>query len=459
MKSGSAAGFLMTLLLAALTLGPAHAETTQEYFQRLGAEGKQRVIVKFTDEIDLEVVQKYCPVERTLGIIRAAVCEIDQTNTELLRGEPGVEGVVPDVLLQIPPTPRVPEPVSRSYGGPVEARWNHLAAGMDSKAAWDNYSLDGSGIRIAIIDTGIQYTLPDLTNHYLGGWDFWGDDSDPLPADSNEYHGTEVASVAVGEGVDEILGPAYRAGFYAIRAGTQYGIVLSHAISGVEWAMDPDGDPETDDGADIINMSWGSYGGDDPPYYWKSTLREACNAAYAAGIVLVAGSGNEGYDYSGWPASFENVIAVGGYAEDQTTYPNSNGGVDVVAPGVDIRVVDPDGSIWFVEGTSYAAPHASALIALQLQYARQNDLNGRNTYLWQVLEDSAVDLGLDPIYQGEGKIWAAETDPPPSTPHAGAIDLMSLATQLPALGTLALVALVLGMLWSGRCVLARHERT
>jgi subtilisin family serine protease len=357
MKAGVTTGFLMIWLVGVVTLATAHAETAQDYFQRLAAEGKQRVIIKFTDDIDIKLVEKYCPVKRTLGIIKAAVCEIDETEIDSLESEPGVESVLPDALIPIPPTTRIPVQASRSYGGPVEVRWNHLEAGMNSKAAWDNYDLDGSGIRIAVIDTGIQYNLPDLANHYLGGWDFTDDDGDPLPADANEYHGTEVASIAVAEGVDQIIGTAYQAGFYAIRAGTASGILISNAILGIEWAMDPDDDPETDDGADIINMSFGSYGGDDPPFYSKSSLEYACNVAYSAGIVLVAASGNSDYAYPGWPAEFENVISVGAHSEDQTIRPTSNGGVDVVAPGTDIRVIDPDESIWYVEGTSYAAPH------------------------------------------------------------------------------------------------------
>jgi hypothetical protein len=104
------------------------------------------------------------------------------------------------------------------------------------------------------------------------------------------------------------------------------------------------------------------------------------------------------------------------------------------------------------------ATDAAALIALQLQYARQNNLDESNSYLWQVMEDSAIDLGLDPVFQGEGKIWAAETDPPPPSPHDGAIDLMSLLIQVPALGLGALAVLVLGMFWTGRRLFAQHPK-
>jgi len=80
-------------------------------------------------------------------------------------------------------------------------------------------------------------------------------------------------------------------------------------------------------------MSFGAY----PEGPEKDALEAACNAAYNAGIALVAASGNDGYTYSAWPASFNSVISVGGHAEDQTRYNynghSSNGGVDIVAPG------------------------------------------------------------------------------------------------------------------------------
>jgi hypothetical protein len=72
-----------------------------------------------------------------------------------------------------------------------------------------------------------------------------------------------------------------------------------------------------------------------------------------------------------------------------------------------------------------ATPHASALIALQLQYARQRGIEVNNGYLWEVMKEAAVDLGHDPVYQGKGKVWAAETNAPPPDPHLGSIDLMA----------------------------------
>ena len=90
---------------------------------------------------------------------------------------------------------KVSEVMLLSYTGPVEIRWNHLEAGLNSKVAWDRYNLSGGGngrfsgarVKIAIIDTGVNYTLPDLRDNYLGGTDFRSNDDDPITRDPDEY--------------------------------------------------------------------------------------------------------------------------------------------------------------------------------------------------------------------------------------------------------------------------------
>ena len=343
---------------------------------------------------------------------------------------------------------KVNEMVAMSYGGPVEVRWNNLEAGLNSQAAWDNYDLDGTGIKIAFLDTGVNYTLENLNDNYLGGYDYVGtppdyfSDDDPINQDDNEVHGTEVVSLAVGEGVDKVVGVAYNASYYVVRVLEGYDPPIGwigDVISGIEWAST---EPHK---ADIISMSFCFYEPVDPTA--KIYLRNACNSAYAQGIVLVAGSGNGGDPTSGYPAAFANVISVGAHTIDQTIASFSNGGVDVVAPGGDgdiitpednLYTVHPDNSAWWVWGTSFATPHVSALIALQLQYARLDDrdvtgkfpFDANNGYNWEVMKHSAWPLTgetYDPVYQGNGKIWAAETtDPePPPTPHDGSIDCIA----------------------------------
>ncbi|MBU4376742.1 MAG: S8/S53 family peptidase [Candidatus Omnitrophica bacterium] len=326
----------------------------------------------------------------------------------------------------------VDEMVALSYTGTVTVRWNNLEAGLNSQAAWDNYNLDGTGIKIAIIDMGVNYTLENLNDHYLGGYDFVYNDTDPMPhLDQTEDHGTGVASIAVGEGVNQIVGVAYNASYYSVRIGESdaQGFLLTNLISGIEWAST---EPHK---ADIISMSVGSVEGGIGWEQLKTLMENACNNAYNNGVILVAASGNDGGINSNYPARFDNVISAGGHAEDQTLLDRwigqnhivSNGGADIVAPAERVYVVGADNSVWLASGTSAAAPHVAGLLALQLQYARQHNIDVNNGYLWESIKHSAKDMPLitDPNYEGSGKIWAAETNPPPPAPNKGSVDLMS----------------------------------
>jgi len=349
---------------------------------------------------------------------------------------------------------RVNEMMILSYGGTVTIRWNNLEAGLNSKATWDRYALDGTGIKIAILDTGVNYNLVDLGGGIgpgfkcLGGYDFVSEDSDPINPTADEWHGTEVAALAVAKGVLKAVGVAYNASYYALRVAQGPNnppatALTSDVMAGIEWAST---EPHK---ADIISMSLGIYDEDQQgnPFwpYIKQDYEAVCNNAYNAGVILVAGSGNRGYDHSAYPAAFANVISVGAHTEEQTiaTFTNgsSNGGVDIVSPGKWVYSIHPDESGWLMSGTSYATPQASALLALQLQYARRQytqpadlhkNMQPNNGYLWEVMNHSAKDLGLDEIWQGNGKIWAADTIPPPAdpppplpwTPKDGSIDAM-----------------------------------
>jgi hypothetical protein len=534
---------LLCLLIPSVALAEDQKSSTETYLGELHNQGKERVIVTFTDEVDHTLVEKYGGTSiRAFKTIKGLVCEIPNENIELLKQEAAVEDVVPDMVIKLQTgygvrdpeelteelrlreeyfarieeeysaaveearrelikfyqdelaakreiieryarflqylrdngyedtwiykwilsrynelleeyyaarragiqkyhekialaknvyvqlasiwREKVQETMALAYTGPAEVRWNNLEAGLNAKAAWDNYNLDGTGVKIAFLDTGINYTMENLDDNYLGGYDFVNDDDDPMPAiDGTEDHGTNIVSLAVGEGVNKVVGTAYNASYYAVRVmGSDDGGFISDMIFGVEWASQ---EPHK---ADIISMSFGTYGGYLWEQYYKPWFEEACNNAYNNGIILVASSGNDGHNYSAWPAAFDNVISVGGHAEDQTLYDHegdsSNGGVEIIAPGEQVYTVGADNSAWLCSGTSLATPHASALIALQLQYARQRRIEVNNAYLWEVMKEAAIDLGLDPVYQGKGKIWAAETDPPPASPHNGSIDLM-----------------------------------
>ena len=200
-------------------------------------------------------------------------------------------------------------------------------------------------------------------------------------------------------------------------------------IAAINWALDPDGNPGTNDAVDIISMSLGIR---NPDPLVTLLLGQACDAAYNAGVVVIAGSGNDALTTPLEPAAYTNVVSVGGHNQVQTLYANSSGGVDLVAPGERVWAMDRWGEIeneigrWYYYGTSMAAPHVSGLAALIIQHARDNNIEVSNGYVYEALRHSAVDLPLitDPIYEGKGKAWAAESLPVVD-PNDGAIDLLA----------------------------------
>jgi len=440
-KNTRYAGFILFLALfaAAAALSAGRKSSTEAYLDQLHSRGRERVIILFEGPADKAVVAKYdARIIHDLKSLDALVCEIDQTKIDALKQEPAINQVVPDMIIKAPPPKPAGQPESQweqrvtdqmilAFDGPATVRWNNLEAGLNTQAAWNKYELDGTGIKIAFLDTGVNYTMENLDDNYLGGYDFVDDDEDPINESSSEVHGTKVTSLAVGEGNVKVVGVAYNASYYVLRVlkGSDPATgLLGDVIAGINWAIT---EPHK---ADIISLSAGVY--DDPgnPLWplMKEQFEEICNNAYDAGVLIVAGSGNEGYSSAAYPAAFENVISVGAHGEDQLIWDDlngtSNGDVDIIAPGARTYTVYPDNTAWWVWGTSYATPHSSALLALELQYARENNIEVNNGYLWKVMNHSAIDLGQDPVYQGKGKIWAAETDPAPAEPHDGSIDLM-----------------------------------
>jgi len=281
----------------------------------------------------------------------------------------------------------------------------------DKYGAWHEHGVDGTGVIIAILDTGVNYTLPDLDGEqYLGGWDFINHDDDLMDDNWRWYypfwdrgHGTIVASIALAQGDLKIKGAAPNASYYALKVLNEHGTSdMSHVLLALDWCVN-NADPKPD----IINMSLGKL---DPSEVLIDQFETACTAAYDAGIILVASSGNDSASYSAYPAACENVISVGGHTEDQSLYAKSNGDADVIASAKDVPALDMEGTIFYMyNGTSMAAPCVAGLLALQLQYAKDNGIDINNGYQWKTATYSAIDLGIDLTYQGYGKARALES--------------------------------------------------
>jgi len=267
----------------------------------------------------------------------------------------------------------------------------------------DGKSLTGDGIKIAIIDTGVNYNHPDLKDNYIGGFDFVNNDDDPM---DDHGHGSHCAGIALGSGKSsgyENVGVAPMASLYAYKVISSNGTGnVSLLISAFEMAIN--------DGIDIISLSLGN---DNKLANPDSILSEAADNAVDAGIVVIAAAGNNGeVGPINSPGCARKVICVGATdIYDNIAAFSSRGPVnlsdgnylikpDVVAPGVSIKSCDLYNGYSIFSGTSMSTPHVAGAAALILQ----NNPGLTPEEVKTILKENAVDLGLDKNISGNGRI-------------------------------------------------------
>nr|WP_223700508.1 S8 family peptidase [Sutcliffiella deserti] len=240
-------------------------------------------------------------------------------------------------------------------------------------------NVTGSGVKVAVLDTGIDASHEDL--NVVGGASFVAEEPDAL-SDGNG-HGTHVAgTIAALNNNLGVLGVSYDVDLYAVKVLSGGGSgTLSGIAQGIEWAIDND--------MDVINMSLGGSTG-------STTLKQASDNAYNSGIVVVAAAGNSGSFFGlintiGYPARYDSVIAVGAVDSNNNRASFSSVGsqLEVMAPGVDINSTLPGNQYGSLNGTSMASPHVAGAAALIL--AKNPGLS--NVEVRQKLRDTATNLG------------------------------------------------------------------
>jgi subtilisin family serine protease len=280
---------------------------------------------------------------------------------------------------------------------------------------WARLGTEGKGIVVAVIDTGIDYNHIALGGGFgpsfrvIGGHDFVNNDDDPM----DDYgHGTHVAGIIGGNG-GGVVGVAPQVSFLAYKVlDSSGGGFDSTIMAGIERAADPNGDGNSSDHADVVNMSLGRPGSPDDP------MSKAVETASAAGVIFAIAAGNAGAFYTvSTPANAPSAIAVGATdLDDNIADFSSEGPVDgtfaikpeVVAPGVDIVSARAGGGTLSASGTSMAAPHIAGVAALLRAIHRD----------WSVADikaaivETAKILGNDVMTEGAGRVdaYAAATD-------------------------------------------------
>lgn len=253
-------------------------------------------------------------------------------------------------------------------------------------AHMSNYT--GKGIKIALLDTGIDYKHPELAPNYKGGYDFINGDDDPM---DDNGHGTHVAGIlAAARNGNGVVGAAPDAEIYAIKVSDARGKgSFSGLVKGIDWSIK--------NGMDIVTMSITGKGG-------SKALAKAVETAYNQhGLVLVAAVGNGSGDVL-YPAAYPQVVGVGSVTRDNTksSFSLTGSEVELVAPGSGIKSTAIGGGYRLSSGTSMATPLVTGALALLLEseeeaWADTGMVNGdgvwTNDELRNVLRDTAKDLG------------------------------------------------------------------
>jgi len=280
-------------------------------------------------------------------------------------------------------------------------------ADIDAVPAWDQ-TVGSTAHVVAVIDTGIDYTHPDLAANIwsapasftvsvagqqitcaAGTHGFNAITRTCNPMDDH-HHGTHVAGTigAVGDNGIGVAGVNWTARMMGIKFIDDTGSgTIADAIAALEFAMAVKQAFATTGAADIrvLSNSWGDY-------EFSQALLDEVMATNAAGMLFVAGAGNNGFDNDilpMYPASFNapNVISVAATTNTDNRAWFSNYGAESVhlaAPGVDILSTVPGGTYSFLSGTSMATPHVSGAAALVLSVCEMDTASLKETLLGTV---------------------------------------------------------------------------
>jgi major intracellular serine protease len=268
---------------------------------------------------------------------------------------------------------------------------------------WDQ-SERGKGVVVAILDTGIDTTHPDLKDRIIDGRNFTFEGRSNDITDRNG-HGTHVAGTIAGsEDGEGVVGVAPEADLLICKVLDRNGSGSYRSITqAIKWATKwrgPNGERVR-----IINMSLGGPSPDEKQY---DAILQACSE----GILVVVASGNEGdSDESsmefGWPAGYNECITVSASDEEKKLAPFSNNSkeVDVMAPGVDVLSTYPVGKYAVLSGTSMATPHVAGALALIINIGeRYFDRTLTESEIYALLVESCCSLGYRPSSEGHGII-------------------------------------------------------
>jgi subtilisin family serine protease len=315
-------------------------------------------------------------VKRRFTVVDAIAAEVPKGQLRQLARQAGVRRVEKDATLKIfdhiPPT------------GDLEWDYAWGVAHIGTPAVY-NAGITGHGVKVAVIDSGIDYlhddptanppVYPEFNGIYAGGHDFFNNDDDPY---DDNGHGTHVSGIiAAAKNGYLVAGVAPEVQLYALKIVDANGEgQYSDLIAALQWVVNYN-NTNADD-IDVINMSVGAHD-------VSTALHDAIQAVAAQGVLMAAAAGNiNPLDFNEiingcpvvFPAAYPEVLATTFTQEDNalTGWSCTGPEVDVASPGDNILSTVPTGSCMFCSstgynwesGTSMASPHLAGLLALLL---------------------------------------------------------------------------------------------
>lgn len=390
-----------------------------------------RLIVQFREgavaAADASLVSAGVVKVKDLPLVNGVLVDATAEGEQLLRQRADVLRVEPDSQVYL---------LDGTSGEGVEALAQSTPWGVsrvNAPSVWDEGN-QGAGVKVGIIDTGIDLLHPDLQTNIKGGENFVTPGASPQ---DDHGHGTHVAgTVAAVNNTSGVIGVAPQASLYALKVldASGYGTVSS-IISALDWSVS--------NGLQVVNLSLGMPWG-------VGALRDAVVAASRAGIVIVAAAGNSGPgdETVVYPAAYPEVIAVSALNfSDTITYWSSRGPeVELAAPG-DLVYSTYPGGYTTMSGTSMASPHVAGAAALVIAsgIADGNGDGQINDEVRDRLAATATDIGSagrDKLY-GYGRVDAYYAMTGPATaptvatgaPTAMGLSSVTLNGDLSSLGT------------------------
>jgi len=256
-------------------------------------------------------------------------------------------------------------------------------ASLSWKINFSSQNLTGKGETICLIDTGVDYTHPDLGGCYgnnnlssnckiIGGIDYCADDlicnsidSDPI---DSHGHGTHIAGIISANGIIKGIAPDSK--IIAIKAGTSSGVFYDDDLmAGIDWCINN----ASKFNISIISLSLGA--GLYDSYCEEDPLTSYINNATAKNISVIVATGNNGnYTHIAGPACVKSAISVGGSTKDFTISFNRNSLTDLIAPAININSTKNSGGYFANSGTSMSTPHVAGTFAILRQFFKLQNL-------------------------------------------------------------------------------------